>query len=235
MKTYKHIFFDLDHTLWDYETNSKQTLIELYDRFDLDSKGGTGTENLYTHFNKINFGLWEKYNVGGISQYFLRNSRFPLVFESIGINPKLLPEPIVKEFNECYMKECSQKPNLIEGSKEVLDYLQEKYTLHIITNGFEEVQSIKLASSGIDHYFEELITSERAGAKKPFPAIYKFALKTTGALLEESIMIGDNLKTDIQGAIDYDMDQVYYNPEVNAHDSNITHEIVKLNQLLELL
>jgi putative hydrolase of the HAD superfamily len=235
LKAYKHIFFDLDHTLWDYETNSKQTLFELYDRFDLASKGATDAEDFFEHFNKINFGLWDKYNVGAISQYYLRNSRFPLVFDAMGINPKLCPEPIVKEFNECYLKECSQKSGLIEGTKEVLDYLRDKYVLHIITNGFEEVQSIKLASSGIGHYFEELITSERAGAKKPYPAIYKFALKATGALLEESIMIGDNLKTDIQGAIDYNMDQVYYNPAKTAHDSTITHEIIKLNQLLALL
>jgi len=153
----------------------------------------------------------------------------------MGINPKLCPEPIVKEFNECYLTECSQKAGLIEGTKEVLDYLQNKYILHIITNGFEEVQSIKLASSGIDHYFEELITSERAGAKKPYPAIYKFALKTTGDLLEESIMIGDNLKTDIQGAIDYNMDQVYYNPDNRHQNSKVIHEINSLIELVEIL
>ena len=225
----------MDHTLWDYETNSKQTLTELYHRFDLESKGASGIDHFFDHFNRINGGLWEKYNVGGISQFYLRNSRFPLVFESIGINPKLCPEQVTKEFNECFLKECSQKPNLIKGTMEILDYLHPKYNLHIITNGFEEVQGLKLASSGIDHYFQELITSERAGAKKPNPDIYKFALKATGALVEESIMIGDNLKTDIQGAVDFGMDQVYYNPEKYVHQPELTHAIVHLSELKGIL
>lgn len=235
MKNYQHIFFDLDHTLWDFETNSSKTLSELYQRFDLSSKGAESEDHLIEQFNIINNGLWDKYNKGEISQYYLRNSRFPQIFNAIGVNSKLCPEHIVSEFNECYLKECSQKANLIDGALEVLEHLNERYVLHIITNGFEEVQGIKMKSAGITHYFEEVITSERAGAKKPFPAIYDFALKVSNAKLDQSIMIGDNLSTDIQGAMDYGMDQVYFNPDFKVHNVTVTHEIDHLKQLLKVL
>ncbi len=235
MKTYQHIFFDLDHTLWDYELSSKQTLAELYDKFELAAKGGNGIDDFMKHFNIVNDGLWDKYNKGEISQYYLRNNRFPLVFDAVGINPRLCNESLTKKFNECFLEECSQKPNLIEGTKEVLDYLKDKYTLHIITNGFEEVQGIKLKCSGIDHYFDALITSEKAGSKKPYPDIYKYSLKATGADLQSSIMIGDNLNTDIKGARNYGMDQIYFNPHKTAHQIEITYEINHLKELLDIL
>jgi len=234
LKKYQHIFFDLDHTLWDFDFNSKQTLSELYIRFDLAAKGGNGDAELLEHFDIVNNELWDKYNNGEISQYHLRNNRFPLVFEAAGINSKLFSTESMKEFNECYLKECSQKPNLIEGAKDLLEYLSQKYVLHIITNGFEEVQGIKMESAGITHYFNQIITSERAGAKKPFPAIFDFALKTTNAALETSIMIGDILKTDIKGALDYGMDQIYFNPKAVPHSINVTHEIRKLTELVTI-
>ena len=117
------------------------------------------------------------------------------------------------------------------GALELLEKVQGQFDLHIITNGFEEIQTIKMSQSGLSKYFDKIITSEKAGHKKPSKGIYYYALKHTGSELAASIMIGDNLKTDIKGARDYGMDQIYYNPEKLVHEDSVTHEVQHLDQI----
>ena len=232
---YKHLFFDLDHTLWDYDTSAKQTLYELYDRYDLDAAGAGGKELLLKCFYEVNDGLWDDYNKGNISKYYLRTERFNLVFAHMGINPKLLKKEQADGFNHDYVNECAQKPNLIEGALEVLDELKSGFKLYIITNGFVEVQQTKIDVSGLTDYFDVVITSEEAGQKKPSAGIFKYATKKCGAIAEEAVMIGDNLQTDIKGARDFGWDQVYFNPHSHLHSEDVTHEIQRLPELLPIL
>ncbi|PIB36726.1 noncanonical pyrimidine nucleotidase, YjjG family [Reichenbachiella sp. 5M10] len=234
-KTYKYIFFDLDHTLWDFDGNAKQVLRDLYELHDLARLGVVSSEHFIERFFETNDALWAQYNVGEIDKFYLRNQRFRLVFENAGALMSLISESFLKEFNKQFLQGNPKQNRLMPGTIEVLNYLHTKYPLFIITNGFEEVQSIKMENSKIDGYFDRIITSEKAGFKKPFAGIFNYAMKWSGANAEESIMIGDNLDTDIKGARDYGMDQVYFNPERKPHQEEVTHEIQQLDELLGIL
>lgn len=232
---YRDIFFDLDHTLWDYDTSARQTLDDLFDRYDLAAKGAIDKIQLAEAFFSVNDGLWKKYNNGRISKYVLRTQRFQMIFEEIGVHPKLFGEEQVASFNHDYLHECPQKPNLIPGALELLEQLQGKFQLHIITNGFDDIQQTKLDTSGLSKYFGHVITSESAKAKKPFPGIFEYALKKTNATVAESIMVGDNLLTDIKGAREFGMKQVFFNPLNIPHQNEVSHEIHELCELVEIL
>jgi putative hydrolase of the HAD superfamily len=206
---YKTLFFDLDHTLWDYNRSAAETLTDLYKNYGLESLVAFTPSELCQRFFEINFQLWADYNVGKIDSQFLRTQRFRLIFESLGTDPSLLP----KDFGSEYTFTCPTKPHLIDGALDLLNDLKDRFHLHIITNGFEDVQHTKVKSAGLLPYFDEVITSERAGGKKPGKAIFEYSLGITGSRVENSLMIGDNLQTDIAGARNMGMDQVFFNPE----------------------
>lgn len=235
MKTYKHLFFDLDHTLWDYDTNASETLIELYDKFELVRLGVTSAIDFRDIFFRENEKLWTAMDAGKINKHYLRNNRFRIVLSAAQADMKAVTDTFLKEINQFFLTVCSKKTSVIKGAFEVLDFCKGKYDLHIITNGFEEVQATKLAHSGLDIYFGEVITSERAGHKKPNAGIYHYALKHTNAQLDYSLMIGDNLLTDIKGAREFGMDQVYFNPMRQNHSEEVTKEITELTELMDLL
>lgn len=235
MKSYKYLFFDLDHTLWDYDANAGETLNELYLSYELDNYGVASPLQFRDVFFHENSKLWKDMDAGKIDKFYLRNNRFRIVMEAAGANMDNVSDELLSDINTNFLRECSKKKQVIKGAFEVLDYCVGQYDMHIITNGFEEVQSIKLEHSGLDKYFDKIITSEKAGHKKPSEGIYKYALKHTGARLEQSLMIGDNLFTDIKGARDFGMDQVYFNPSGNTHVEEVTKEITELIQLLGLL
>ncbi|MEP2024365.1 MAG: YjjG family noncanonical pyrimidine nucleotidase [Reichenbachiella sp.] len=235
MKSYKYLFFDLDHTLWDWDANASETLIDLYERFDLgkyEVKDALAFRDIFFHENTK---LWTDLDAGRIDKFFLRNNRFRIVLEAANANMNGIKDDMLKELNASFLNECSKKKKVIDGAFDVLNYCRDQFDLHIITNGFEEVQSIKMEYSGLDRYFDRIITSEKAGHKKPSPGIYKYALKHTGATLSDSLMIGDNLMTDIKGARDFGMDQVYFNPAKNNHTEQVTLEIRQLNELIDFL
>lgn len=233
--SYKSIFFDLDHTLWDYDRSAEQTLEELYLRYELDKYGAIDLPSFVSNFFQINLKLWDGYNKGDISKYYLRTNRFRLVFEAAQINLSHCPPDVVAGFNSDYLQECPQKGNLLPGAIDTLESLKEDYQIHIITNGFEESQRIKLKYAGLEPYIQEMITSESAKSKKPQEQIFKYALKRTGASLVSSIMIGDNLNTDIKGAREFGMDQVYFNPNGIFHSEKITFEVKTLLEIPQLL
>jgi len=230
-KTYCHIFFDLDRTLWDFDTNSRETLQEIFVKQNLEKKGIPSFEKFYAAYHEINAFYWENYRTGEIDKATLRYIRFYDTLTKFGIDDK---ECAIKIGND-YVEHSPRKTSLLPNAVETLSYLKEKYILHIITNGFEEVQHIKMHSSGIAHFFEHIITSEKAGHKKPAPEIFRYSLKLAGAKRKDSLMVGDNLEIDCIGARQTGIDQVFFNPGKEPHNEKITYEIASLEELMNFL
>lgn len=231
MKTYQHIFFDLDHTLWDYEGNAGEALEELYDHYDLGTKGMFTKAEFIRTFFEVNDMLWDDYNHHRIQRKDLRERRFPTIFKRLGLPMDLRPKHIERE----YIALSPTKDKVFDYAHELLDYLSTRYELHIITNGFNDIQSTKMSSSKIDHYFKAIVTSETAGFRKPDPRIFQLALDMSGAVVGHSLMVGDNLKADIGGARDFGMDQVFFNPGRKSHTALVTYEVAGLKELMNLL
>jgi YjjG family noncanonical pyrimidine nucleotidase len=231
MPAYKTIFFDLDHTLWDYETNSKETLQELYDAYQLQQKGVSTFAAFHETFNKVNEELWYLYDRNLIGSEVIREERFKKILEPFQLNDAALMAGLSHD----YLHNCPRKGTLLSGSLEVLDYLHDRYALSLITNGFEEIQNIKLASGKIAHYFDHIITSQKAGSKKPAREIFDYALGLHGHGSQHAIMVGDNLLTDIAGAKNAELDAIFLNPKKQLHTEVVTHEISNLSELHSLL
>ncbi len=206
MKGIKHIFFDLDHTLWDYDRSAKETLLEIYEDLKLEDVGLT-QKKFVNNFYTINDKLWVKYNDGLIDREYIKRERFNEIFRSSGIDITYS-----KKASEYFLTHCSLKPYLMPDALTALNYLKNKYELHIITNGFLDAQNRKLNSSGIEKFFKIMVTSECSNSRKPSPEIFEYSLNEAGADKANSIMIGDNPRTDIQGAQDFGLKTVFYDP-----------------------
>ncbi len=231
MSKYKHVFFDLDHTLWDYDANATDSLYELYERYDFYSLGVFGKSDLARTFFEVNYELWDLYNEHKIHRADIRKRRFPAIFERLGAMVEDMPKNLETE----YVALCPTKDKTFKHAHAVLDYLSGKYNLHVITNGFDDIQETKLKSSGIRAYFDVIVTSETANNRKPSKEIFELALNLSNAQVQESIMIGDNLGSDIQGAINVGMDHIWFNPHGTKTDKPIQHEIENLLQLKTIL
>jgi len=231
INSYKHIFFDLDHTLWDYEKNSNEALNELFLKYQLNRLGISNSGQFNLCFEEVNSSLWNDYNKNRISRDGIREQRFLRILNQFEIDDNDLSNKLSTE----YLMLCPTKPHLIPYTFEVLDYLKKNYQLHILTNGFNDVQKLKLEKSRLASYFSTVVTSDTAGYKKPMTSIFKYAIDQAEARKNESIMIGDNLQTDILGARNFGMDTVYFNPKKAIHKSNVTHEIDCLSQLKIIL
>lgn len=228
-RKYRHLFFDLDRTLWDMDGNSRETLAELYHRHALQEKGILSAEIFIDHYLRYNDVLWDRYRRGLIDKASLRVLRFRQTLAHFGVKDARLAEA----FGDDYVNEAPSKTKLMPGTIETLQKLSLGYTLHIITNGFEEVQHVKLRNSGLDRFFAEIITSERAGCTKPALAIFDYALKASGASRDESLMIGDDHATDVTGARDAGWDQVWFN--TRNEEGEATYVIGHLEELLPIL
>lgn len=226
---YPHLFFDLDHTLWDFDRNSDETLHELYAEHRLDY--WTTLPAFLTAFHQTNRQLWDLYNHSRISRQELRESRFFRIFGLLGIDSALVPAGI----GDAYIHRCSHKPHLLPHAQELLDRLATHHTLHIVTNGFDDVQYAKMRSAGILHYFATITTSETEGFKKPDPRIFAGALARAHVSPAQVLMIGDNLETDIRGGKQAGLDTAFYNPKQTAHDEQPDYEFDCLRQLGEWL
>ncbi len=230
-KKYTHLFFDLDHTLWDFDSNARETLVELYHHYKLAEIGLHNPDVFIDTYTKNNHLLWAQYHTGKITKEQLRETRFKQTFLQLGVAPELLPH----QFEEDYVTLCPTKKNLFPRTIEVLDYLSAKYTLHIITNGFHESSILKMYGSGLKPYFATVTCSELVGSNKPDPHIFETALAEANAQKQESIMIGDSLEADIAGAIAFGIDCIYFNPAKNEHKYPVTNEIYELYTLTNLL
>jgi len=230
-ENYHHILFDLDHTLWDYESNARLALQEIFVSYDLGRLDGLTSNGFVQRFFSVNEGLWEKYDQHQITSEELRGSRFHLILDEYGLRS----DRIIADISSEYLRLSPRKPAVMPYAFEVLDYLKPKYQLHIITNGFYDMQFTKLSFSGLSEYFGEVVTSEEAGSRKPSPSIFEHTLERIGASCRECIMIGDNLRTDIKGASNASIDHVFYNPLRVSHQESPTHEICSLLELKEIL
>ncbi len=229
---YKDLFFDLDHTLWDFETNSKETIQELYTRHDLAGLGIVDFDGFYSTYSAHNHRLWDRYTKGFIKQEELRWKR---VYLSL-LDYKVANEKLAKEMSQAYLEILPNKTHLFPYTIEILDYLKQKeYKMHLITNGFESVQFKKIRNSGLADYFIEVITSEASNSLKPHKDIFEYALKNTNATVAESIMIGDNESADIQGGINIGMDTVFVNHIQATPTVPATYTITHLKELESIL
>ncbi|OUV75988.1 MAG: noncanonical pyrimidine nucleotidase, YjjG family [Flavobacteriales bacterium TMED123] len=223
----KHIFFDLDRTLWDFETNSHETLLEICEKYNLTNLGINNYADFIKKYKDINEKLWDLYRDNKITQKDLRRDRFQQTLSQYQITDFQLSEKI----GEDYIDICPRKTKLFPYTIEVLDYLQSKYQLHIITNGFHKTQHIKLEHSNLTPYFHQIITSEKVGVKKPNPKIFEFSLSKVNASVEESVYIGDDLEVDVLGCQNCGIDGVYFNPKKIEHQENPKYEISCLSDL----
>jgi YjjG family noncanonical pyrimidine nucleotidase len=217
------VFFDLDHTLWDFEKNSALAFETVFKMQDLDVD--------MTHFLQfyvpINREYWERYRKDEISQKELRYGRLKDTFDLIKFP---VTDDLVEVLSVEYIHYLPKFNHLFDGTIEILDYLKSKYNLHIITNGFAEIQGNKLDNSYISHYFKTITNSEMAGVKKPNQKIFDYALNLAQAKKENSIMIGDCIEADVQGALDAGLDAVFF----NENNTPVASTIKQVNHLLEL-
>lgn len=230
MKTYHHLFFDLDRTLWDFEKNSVEAFKIIFEKHGLNTIFPS-FDGFITTYKAHNQRLWDLYKVGQIRKDELRNERFLLTLKDFGVdNPSL-----AIKMGDDYVALSPQQKILFPNTIETLEYLVPKYKMYIITNGFVEVQYKKLKICKLEPYFERVITSEEAKASKPSPEIFHFALSSANAKKKESLMIGDDLENDILGAKNYGIDQVFFNPNSELHSENVTFEIKDLKALRSFL
>jgi putative hydrolase of the HAD superfamily len=229
---YKHLFFDLDHTLWDFETNSKETLHELYEKHGLSETVTSDFDAFYNQYSIHNKRLWDRYHHGFIKQDELKWKR---MWHTL-LEFKIGDERLSKQLSAEYLEHLPAKNKLFPYTIEILEYLKKKgYILHMITNGFEQVQWKKLKNAGIDSYFVEVITSETACCLKPHKDIFDFAIGKAGCCYQESLMLGDNLDADIRGAIEAGMDTVFVNHINEPTELKPTYTIYHLKELEEIL
>lgn len=233
MKQYQHILFDLDHTLWDFEKNSEETIYTLYEEFELAGFAMFDKDSFYKKYKFVNALMWDLYNKGKIDQKELRENRFKKTLMGLGLEEHEVPAGI----SDAYTDLCPTKTAVFPYTYEVLQYLQPKYNLHIITNGFKEVQHIKMASSNLHGYFKEIVTSECCGYKKPDRRMFEHLLDRIAVTPDNCLMIGDNFECDVEGAMACGIDQVYFNPEGvrSKKRPKPTYEIMCLSELKSIL
>lgn len=229
---YKYIFFDLDHTLWDFDANAKATLQQLHIDLNLVEKGVHDFDLFHRNYLAHNETLWARYRNGHIKQDELRIKRMWLTL----LDFRIADEELARQLSELFLQLLPTRTILFPDTVEILQYLQTKgYEMHLITNGFEKTQHSKLKSSGLDVFFREVITSESSNSLKPQKEIFDYALFKSGATVDESIMIGDSIEVDIAGAMAAGMDQVHVNFNNLPQEITPTFTIYHLKELKEIL
>ncbi len=221
------IFFDLDHTLWDFDKNSELA----FDKIFKENHPKVDTKSFVQIYAPINQACWKLYQVDKISHEELRYKRLKDSFDALNYS---ISDNDINQMSVDYITYLPENNMLFDGAKEVLDYLNLKYKLHIITNGFAEVQYKKLNNSGISNYFISITNSEMAGVKKPHPMIFEYALTQANANKQNSIMIGDCIEADVKGALDFGIDAIFFNQskiEIPSHIKQVNHLIELKNYL----
>jgi putative hydrolase of the HAD superfamily len=230
MKKYRHLLFDLDHTLWDFEKNSKDTLEELFNEYNL-NEYFRDTDEFIVIYNRINHRLWDEYRKGLIGKEDVKYSRFSRTLEIKGVKNNETARGMAEE----YVKRSPCKTALVEGAAELIQALFGKYRMHIITNGFNEVQFKKVRLSGLAPYFDNIFTSENAGYQKPDTGFFNYVFGINSLEPSESIVIGDNIQTDIIGAKNFGLDTIFYNPEGENDMAGATHVVSHLSEIQNIL
>jgi putative hydrolase of the HAD superfamily len=231
MKKYRHLFFDLDRTLWDFDSNSHDALSEVYEEFGLmqyfPDKG-----DFIRRYHFHNEHLWASYRKGEMTKELLRSERFRLTLEGVTTNQ---PDLALK-IGESYLGKSAEKTKVFPNTYEVLDYLRSKgYHMYILTNGFRETQFAKLKNCNLGDYFEKVFTSETIGVNKPNTGIFHWAVSSVNAKKRECLVIGDDPEVDILGARNYGIDSVFFNPLNESTSITASYEIKNLQELTGIL
>jgi len=224
MQNIQHIFFDLDHTLWDFEKNSDLTFQKIFKLNDL----SVDLHSFLEVYRPLNFKFWKLYREEKVTKSELRYGRLKNTFDAIDFP---ISDTLIYLIADQYIEHLADFNHLFDGAIEILDYLNQKYTLHIITNGFEEIQTKKMINSKIYHYFEKVITSESVGVKKPNPKVFKHALEIANANIDQAIMIGDSIEADINGALGVGMKAIHCNFDTSLVPNNL---FMSVSSLLEI-
>lgn len=230
-KVYRHVFFDFDRTLWDFDAAAEAAFEKLMELHGLKERGIPSAKEFYTVYHPINEELWTLYRADRITKEELSLTRFVKPLQHYGIDDVALAQRL----SDDYVKISPRMVRLVEGTRELLEYLKPKYHLHIVTNGFCEVQNIKLKGAEIKDYFDTITVSEEVGVKKPNPEFFRYALKKAGAETNESIVIGDEMAVDIDGAHAAGIDQIFFNPSSAKTDGERTFEVCSLLSIKEIL
>ena len=228
---YKHIFFDLDRTLWDFDAAAEVAFERIYEKYNLKSLGIPSAHEFHEVYHPLNEQLWVLYREDKITKDYLNRTRFMQPLAHYGIHDTALADHL----SEDYVYWSPRIVRLVPGTMELLDYLKPKYHLHLITNGFQEVQHTKLSGSGLEPYFETLTVSEEVGVKKPNPEIFLYALRKANASPVESLMIGDEMAVDIDGARAAGIDQIFYNASGKTVEGERTFEVKSLKEIIGIL
>ena len=228
MKNIKHIFFDLDHTLWNFEKNSTLTFKFLLDKYNIT----IDLQKFLKVYMPINFSLWNLYRDDKITKEYLRHNRLKSTFEKLNIK---IDSGLIDEISNDYVKHLPDNNFLLPNTIPVLDYLFQKYTLHIITNGFTEVQNTKISNSNLNKYFSCIIDSETVGVKKPHSKIFNYAYNISKAAYKnECLMIGDNYQADVMGALNNGFKAIHLNSNNESYHENsiIITDLISLKEIL---
>lgn len=225
-RAYRHLYFDLDHTLWDFDTNSIDTLVELFDRFGLEQYF-ENFEAFHQSYERQNVHLWNLYRLNKINKHELNRERFTRPLLEAGCTNRAMAQ----EFADAYLAVSPTKTALLPYASEILEYLYPHYKLYIISNGFNEVQYKKLHLSGIHKYFSRIFISDQLGFHKPSRDFFDYVVKSTNARKKECLVIGDSIEADIDGARNAGIDCIFYNSRALAHD---LQGIPEINSLIEL-
>jgi putative hydrolase of the HAD superfamily len=232
MTRYQHIFFDLDNTLWDFDRSSILAFDKIFQIFDLIKYGIPSAEDFHKTYFDHNNRLWDLYRKGEIDKDFLKIERFRLPLKDYGITD----EKLASDLGESYTDYAARLVALVPNTMKVLNYLKEKnYKIHLITNGFLEVQSIKMQASGLDKMIDSSFVSEVVGFKKPDHRIFHHAMKEAGGNIENSVMIGDDLSVDIIPAKEIGMTHIYFNRKKISHNEKIDYEIYDLIEICDII
>lgn len=217
------IFFDLDHTLWDFDKNSALTFHKIFEMNNIDAN----LNEFLSYYEPINLNYWKLYRDEKIDKESLRFGRLNDAFNAINLT---IEKDVINKLSEDYITYLSSFNHLFENTFEILDYLKYSYNLHIITNGFSEVQQGKMENANINHYFKTVTNSESVGVKKPNPKIFNYALKVANTPVNQALMIGDNYEADILGAINIGMDAIFF----DIKNEPIHQDIKQINNLIHL-
>jgi putative hydrolase of the HAD superfamily len=231
MARYRHILFDLDRTLWDFERNSEEVLFDLYERYGLIERGISSFKELLADYREINGDYWRAHREGRVGKDELRYERFHHTLLRNGISDRDLADRMA----EAYLRETPRKGRLIVGALDVLAELASEHHLHLLTNGYADTQIQKVQGTGMEAYLGTIVTSDRAGSRKPDPGFFRYAMEELDADKDELLMVGDDVEADIIGAMEFGIDQVLFDPGGQKEDPGATYRIRALRELTRIL
>lgn len=231
MRKYKHLFFDLDNTLFDFTASEQLVLKDLYDTHLQSRIEFSSFDDFRMTYEPINQGLWADYRKHIISKEDVKYGRFRNTLRTKGIED----ESLARFMGDSFVKNCTENDTLVPGALEVIDALSKKYQLHIVSNGFVEAQYRKLEITGLRHYFKGITLSEEIKTQKPNRRFFEHAFKNVNARKTQSVVIGDSWESDIEGALNFGVDAIFFSYDGKSAPNPAVPTIFKLNELLDIL